>query len=423
MGWVGVALLDPFDGPYWDMAWYHVSAVQLANGNGLTNADGTPTAQWPPVYPAFLALVYKLSGYSSLAGKLANGILGALTTFFVYLLARRLEGPGVALGAALLYATSFDNIFFSNFLMSEVLFGAVFTGAIWLFAVTNQRSPEAPRRAWFALGIALGVTSLTRGIAVAWLAVPVLIWFASTRSWRTTALRGSLAALGMLCVILPWTARNTVRMGYPVAIATSVGMVLANGHGPWETGVPGLKTLVFQNQFRRQYEHLPRHRREVAEMRGFTRWALGYMAYNPGHELRLIPVRLQQLFLHGHEGLGIGRPKEGGERTPFYSPGWHRVLVTLADTHFYLLLGLGLAGMLHFLRRPERTAWVVPLTLAYVCSFHSILFPATPRYHFATIPMLAISAAALLSRLASRLGSGQGASGGAAEPLAPEPER
>jgi 4-amino-4-deoxy-L-arabinose transferase-like glycosyltransferase len=399
LGWVLLATLDPSDGTYYDMAWYHISAAQLAAGNGLSNADGTATAKWPPTYPALIAAVYVFTGPDLMAGRLLNPFLGVLTTLFTYLIGRCLLGPRCGLLAALLFAVSLDNVFFSNFVMSEVAFGAIFTGTVWLFVWLVQRRPEPHLASWIGMGLVLGLTCLTRGIALAWVGVAFVVWALSARALKPALVKSALVTLGIVCVIAPWTARNTVRMGYPVAIATSIGMVLANAHSPWETGGPSLKTVVYQNQFRRQFEHLPPPQREVAEMRGFTRVSLQYLVNHPGHELRLVPARIRNLFLHGHEGLKIGRKKlPDGNPEPFFSPGWGRLLAGGADVLFFGLLGLGLAGLPFYFRASDRIALVVPLTLLYFASLHLVIFPGNPRYHLPMAPFLALSASALLGR-------------------------
>ena len=45
---------------------------------------------------------------------------------------------------------------------------------------------------------------------------------------------------------------------------------------------------------------------------------------------------------------------------------------------------------------------VVPLSVLCFTAFHSVLFPAHPRYHFQTIHFLALSAAALLTHVLRR---------------------
>jgi len=402
-GWILLALLDPSDGEYFDMVWYHITALQIAAGNGVTRLDGTPTAVWPPLYPALLAPLYLITNGSLLSGKLLNPFFGVLTTAIVFDVGRRLAGRRAGLLAAALFAACPDDVFFSNFVMSEAAFAMLFMANVWLFIVLQGRRPEPGPAAWLGLGLAAGIATLTRGIALAWLAVPIAVWLAALRPLRAVARRAAWALLGLTLVIAPWTIRNLVLMDYPILVASSLGRTLAHAHSPYETGGPSLKTLVYRNQIQKRFEHLPQPRMEVELMRAYTRLSLAYMFSHPGHELRILPNRVRHLFRHGHAGLDIGRAKlPSGEPKPFFGPLRHRAIAVFADLYFYALLLLGVLGMPRLFATGDRTALVVPLGLGYFAFFHLIVFPADPRYHHPMLPLLALSAGALLAALGSR---------------------
>ncbi|NIQ58450.1 MAG: hypothetical protein GWN71_35460, partial [Gammaproteobacteria bacterium] len=230
--------------------------------------------------------------------------------------------------------------------------------------------------AWLGLGLAAGIATLTRGIALAWLAVPVAIWLASVRPLRAVASRAAWALLGLILVIAPWTIRNLVLLDYPILVASSLGRTLAHAHSPYETGGPSLKSLVYRKQIQDRFEHLPQPRMEVELMRAYTRLSLRYMASHPGHELRILPNRVRHLFRHGHAGLEIGRPKlPSGERKPFFGPLRHGAIAGFADLYFYALLLLGILGLPRLCAKGDRTALVVPLGLGYFALLHLIVFP------------------------------------------------
>ena len=402
-GWVLLALLDPSDGEYFDMVWYHITAQQIAAGDGVTRLDGTPTAVWPPLYPALLAPLYLITHASLLAGKLLNAFFGVLTTALVFDVGRRLSGRRAGLLAAALFAACPDDLFFSNFVMSEAAFAALFMANVWLFTVLQGRRPLPGPAAWLGLGIAAGIATLTRGIALAWLAVPIAIWLVAVRPLRAVALRAAWAFLGLALVIAPWTIRNLVLMDYPILVASSLGRTLAHAHSPYETGGPSLKSFVYRRQIQKRFEHLPQPRMEVELMRAYTQLSLEYMAGHPGHELRILPNRVRNLFRHGHAGLDIGRPRlPSGEPKPFFGPLRHGAIAGFADLYFYVLLLLGLAGLPRPFTTGNRSALVVPLGLAYFTFFHLVVFPADPRYHHPMLPLLALSAGALLAAFGPR---------------------
>lgn len=397
-GWLLVAQLDPFDGDQYDATFYHITATQLAAGMGYTRLDGAPTAVWPPGYPALLAGVYALSGGSVLAGKLVNAFYAALATLFTYGIGTRLFGPTPGLLAALLFAACPDDVFYSNFLLSEPLFAALFSGLVWLFVVLQQRRPEPGPLAWLALGAAAGIATLTRGIALAWLVVPTAVWLAQSRALRPAWPRAGLALLGLVCALLPWTLRNQVQLGAPILLASSSGRTLAHAHGPFETPDGSLEGLVWRQQVARRYAHLPQPEQEVEIMRAFTRLSLEWMFSHPGQQLAWIPQRVAHLFGSGHRGIDIGRPKlPDGGRKPVFGERGHALLARLADLLFWALLVLGLLGLRTCLRHPDRTALVVPFGLLYFTLLHAVLFPADPRYHAPMLPLLAVSAGAWLS--------------------------
>ena len=71
---------------------------------------------------------------------------------------------------------------------------------------------------------------------------------------------------------------------------------------------------------------------EVELMRAYTRTSLEYMLTHPGHELRVFPNRVRNLFRHGHTGLDLGRPKlPSGEPKPFFGPLRHALIAGGAD--------------------------------------------------------------------------------------------
>ncbi len=403
-GWIALAALDPSDGDYFDMIFYHETAHRLLAGDGYTRVDGTPTAVWPPLYPILLAGVYALSDGSLEAGRLANPFLGALTAFFSYAIGRRLAGDRAGLLAAGLFAACPDDIFFSNFVMSEVAFGAIFTAVVWLFVALEQRAPKPGPLAWTALGIAVALASLTRGVAVAWLAVPVLIHWRASRSLRSAALRGAFAVLGLALALAPWTLRNALQLGAPIPLATSLGRTLGHAHSPYQEGGASLKGLLYWRRIGDRYAHLPQPQREVVSNRVLTRKTLEYMFRNPGHELRIFPAHVREFFRHGHVGLEIGRKKLPGDiPEPIFSDAWQRRIAGVADGYFFALLGLGIAGLPLCFRRGDATALVIPLSILYFAGLHTLLFPDDPRYHLPILPFLAISAAGLIAGSTGRL--------------------
>ncbi len=73
-----------------DADYYHGHALALMNGNGYTNADGSPAILWMPGWPAFLAGLYAIFGPAVRVAQFANALLGAGTAAIVCALGSRL---------------------------------------------------------------------------------------------------------------------------------------------------------------------------------------------------------------------------------------------------------------------------------------------------------------------------------------------
>lgn len=135
-----VALVTPQ--PVSDFRWYYERASELANGQGYSVTAATywpeyiippvllspamgrvPTAFWPVGYPAFLALIFTVSGPSLLAAKLANVALSAGVLLLSYRIAARLFASRLVAGGTLLLLGFYpDHIAYSSLLSTEILF-------------------------------------------------------------------------------------------------------------------------------------------------------------------------------------------------------------------------------------------------------------------------------------------------------------
>src|SRR4030042_682466 len=65
---------------------YHETALELAAGHGLV-MEGKLTARIPPLYPLFLAGIYRATGCSRLAVMLIQAVLGSLLALYLFKLA------------------------------------------------------------------------------------------------------------------------------------------------------------------------------------------------------------------------------------------------------------------------------------------------------------------------------------------------
>lgn len=183
-----------------------------------------------PGYPAFIAIVMKLCGREEIWIKVAQVLLGAATTWFVYAIGRDAISHGAGLVAGWLYALDPTFVGFTHLLFTETLFVFLFTAAMWLFM---RPSALSWRRA-IACGALFAAAAYVKSsvlyllpLLAAW-----LVWRESER--RRAALRFvAIAAAAWIACVAPWTARN---------IEVHGGLVLIDSSGPfnlWRGNNPG----------------------------------------------------------------------------------------------------------------------------------------------------------------------------------------
>lgn len=114
-----------------DEAHYHTLATSLVEGRGFAFENG-PTSIRPPLYPAFVAAVWAVTGTRSLQAVRAVQIgLALMTTLLVFGLGRDLFGQQAGLAAATL-ACFYPSLLVSNYLLlTEVLFATLVAAATW----------------------------------------------------------------------------------------------------------------------------------------------------------------------------------------------------------------------------------------------------------------------------------------------------
>ncbi len=295
-----------------DMFQYDMLARSLAAGNGyrwyaqgdlylvqpylhfdLTTVDYDPrgvlTSFRPPLYPAFLALIYFLAGtgvHRFFVARLVQAFIGAALAPLTYALARRLLRPGPSLpfppslkgkggggdrsekaahiaawvvaGYPLLviYPLSLatENLFFLLALASTLALLKAAEPLTSLPALLNANDAntlrvrcgqmpriknknslirairvEISRARWFILaGVLLGLMALTRSVSLLFGGLAVLwVWFALRE--RKMAV---LLFLGVTVVTLPWMVRNSLLHHRLVGVESAIGYDLYMGYHP-----------------------------------------------------------------------------------------------------------------------------------------------------------------------------------------------
>ncbi len=135
---LAVILLVPAADPFSDAGWYLARAIEMGE-RGSYSENGVPTAYWPVGYPAFLSLLFKVTGPSLLAARLGNLALAAGMFWLLYLFTlRTFDDELSARGSVLLLAIYPNNIAYVPLLLTETLYVFLLLGA--LVAALNNRA-------------------------------------------------------------------------------------------------------------------------------------------------------------------------------------------------------------------------------------------------------------------------------------------
>jgi 4-amino-4-deoxy-L-arabinose transferase-like glycosyltransferase/predicted negative regulator of RcsB-dependent stress response len=228
--------------PIMDSLYHHEWALDLVNGG----TRGTDAFFRGPLYPYFLALLYKLSGNSIAFAVFVQHLIGSLTAGLVYLTARELFSRRVALVAGLTTALYWVLVYMEGDLLLETTF--IFLNTLSMYLLL--RGMKTHRLAWFAAGgLALGLAAIDRpSIMVFFAVVPLAIYLAArhrpsgTKGWLT---RTAVVAAACAIPIAPVMIRNYMVARAVVPVGASGGVNFWIGNNPSSDGstaiVPGTR--------------------------------------------------------------------------------------------------------------------------------------------------------------------------------------
>jgi len=343
---------------------------------------GIPTSFRPPLYPAFLALIYAVAGTGPrrfLAARLAQATLGAVLVPLTAILGRRLgfteRAARWGAAAVAIYPLL---VIYPLALATENLYIPFLLLSLW----TVLRAAEHGRARDFALaGFLLGLTALTRSVVTFFVPLAALWSWAIARPQQTGLRNGALLILCFLIVTIPWSVRNTLLHGEFHFIESALGYDLYMGYHPESSGTFDWHMSLDLVPILDDGE---RHRQGMEAF-----WAF----------VRADPARVPYLMVRKF-GHFWGLDRRAFQY--FYSNGflghWPTVLVAgallILCTPLILMAPAGLASLA--LARPRREIALVALLITYYVGIHMLIL-AEPRFHVPLFPLLAILAAYGLS--------------------------
>lgn len=342
-----------------------------------------------PGYPLFLAGCQAVLGRRTLAVRLVQAGLGAVSVFLVYRLTRQLAGGdepragscsrgwNAPLLAASMAAANPYYILMSVILLSEAVFVPLMLAALWGLAVLWVEPGRTGRATgWrgaliaLASGGAAGLAILVRPSWALYVPVALLLWVVA--KWRDrrgmiVAIRGGLIfAVGIVAVMSPWWIRNAEIYGRFVPTALWMGASLYDGLNSKATGASDMSFLGDREIWPLDEQD------QDAEL---SRRAIAFARENPKQVLSLAVVKLGRFWSPWPNAEGL------------YSPA-----IVVAGAIIELpLFGLMVVG--GWARRRDLRVWALLAgPVLYFCALH-LVFASSMRYRVpGEMPALGLAA-------------------------------
>lgn len=187
---------------------------RLATGRGFTAPYGDETgytAAFPPVYPFFGSLIYRLFGSYTTLARISmlgmNCVFGAWNAVLIHRLGLRTLGRRAALIAAWAWALfpvffRWDITWIWEFSLSALLL-------TWVFVLTMELAEKSTTLRWVGFGVVWGFVALANPALVSLL--PFSGLYAVIRGGRTLQERlkfTAISAVIFFAVLSPWLVRN-----------------------------------------------------------------------------------------------------------------------------------------------------------------------------------------------------------------------
>jgi len=356
-----------------ESSWVALAVHGLAELKRPLNPFAKHIIFYPPGYPYFIAVFYRLLG-SLDAVKWIQALAGASLVPAVGLLGARTFSARVGLVAAALTAFYPDLVWFSVHFWSETLFMACLLWALERALASDEHQRVAPA---VVGGVLCGLAALTRETALP-VAPLAALWLAWPFRPSAARARGAAFLLAAVLTVVPWTARNWVVFHAFVPVSTFGPLNLWQGNA-------GLD----RDEIYRQSDAVDG---PIAQYRlAWTRAREVIAARQPRWIVEKTVAELPAFFEPWSEALSF--QEDGVYGT--VSPAARRATRWLLLLPYVAVVLVGVPALALF-------AWTRPrallgLFLAFYVAIHIVAYGAH-RFHLPLVPIILIWAVALCAR-------------------------
>jgi tetratricopeptide (TPR) repeat protein len=362
---------------------YHLWARRIAGGDWI----GTGVFYQSPLYPYFLAVIYRVLDHNAATVRLIQALIGAsscalLAAAGISIFGRRGAIAGIGLA---IYPPA---IFLDGLIDKSALVTFFTTALLALLSVSPVRMTA---RRWLGTGVILGLLALTRENALI-LALPVLFWIGIgpfPGPWRQRLRPALLFAAGCALILLPVGLRNRGAGGEFHLTTSQFGPNFyignhAGANGTYEALVVGHGSAADEREdSTRLAEQAASRKLSPAEVSRFwTNRSLEYIGAQPGAWLKLTARKVALTF--------NAAEISDTESQAVYAE-WSWLLRVLRPFNFGLLFGMAALGAALTIGLRQRIWFLYALAGTYALSV--ALFYVFARYRFPLVPVLMVFAA------------------------------
>jgi len=241
---------DPFYStflPGTDMNTYNSWAIKISKGDWLSKemTDNKPF-YYGPLYPYFLAVLYKILGVNLDIIHIIQGTLGILPSIFIFLAAKNFFGFYAAIFSGILTAICGPFLFYEQHFLQEGLLLIIHSVLIWVLSLIwdFKNTQKKLKRFWLLPligGILSGLACIGRGNFISVIPFITLTWFIfpllkkQNLPFKNCVKYSVIYLLGILFILVFPIVRNVLVSGK--AVITGNGPILFYiGNAPDSTG-------------------------------------------------------------------------------------------------------------------------------------------------------------------------------------------
>ncbi len=335
-----------------------------------------------PLYPYWLALVYRLSGSSITAAVLCQHLIGAASASLVYLLARQYFRVSVATIAGFTMALYWPLIYFEGELLIVTMVVFLDVGVLLLLT----RAIRSKRTLDFVLaGLVFGLSAIARpSILIVVVAVPFVLYIHSRRSQaRVWLYQTGWMIAGLAVVVTPVLIRNYVVGRDIVPIASQGGVNFYIGNNLQSNGtqarVPGTRADLYgtyHGAIELAEQESGRSLKPSEVSNHYFKKGMSFIVSSP-REATSLTARKFYYFWGGVE-------RSNSKYIQFY---WDRFgLGKIPLPGFWIVGPLALLGGFLFWRRRKELALLYVFVAAYMIGV--VVFFVNARFRLPVVPVL-----------------------------------